>query len=141
LGSARTGYLLPSFTAKTRIHYVAYWPFGRSGVGSAITGVIWHQFERRTERTQLADTKAERRRLRKITKQREDEARWLQKVLFDLSKASDAREKLVETTDEELNPLITLDDDTQIPLDKLEEIIQKRVDDLRDSLGQGAYNR
>ena len=89
----------------------------------------------------MADTKAERRRQRKIRKQREDEARWLQKVLFDLSKASDAREKLVETTDEELNPLITLDDDTQIPLDKLEEIIQKRVDDLRDSLGQGAYNR
>ncbi len=89
----------------------------------------------------MADTKAERRRQRKIRKQREDEARWLQKVLFDLSKASDAREKLVETTDEELNPLITLDDGTQIPLDKLEEIIQKRVDDLRDSLGQGAYNR
>ncbi len=93
------------------------------------------------ERSELADTKEERRQQRKISKQREDEARWLQKVLFDLSKARDAREKLVEATKEDLNPLITLDDDTQVPLDKLEEIIQKRVDDLRESLGQGSYNR
>ncbi len=89
----------------------------------------------------MADTKEERRRQRKIVKQREDEARWLQKVLFDLSKARDAREKLVETSNEDLNPLITLDDGTQVPLDKLEQIIQKRVGDLRDSLGQGSYNR
>lgn len=89
----------------------------------------------------MADTKAERSQQRKIAKQREDEARWLQKVLFDLSKARDAREKLVETSNEDLNPLITLDDGTQVPLDKLEEIIQKRVDDLRDTLGQGSYNR
>lgn len=89
----------------------------------------------------MADTKAERRRERKIAKQREDEARWLQKVLFDLSKARDAREKLVEVTNEDLNPLITLDDGTRVPLDKLEEIIQKRVDALREALGQGSYNR
>lgn len=89
----------------------------------------------------MADSKEARRLQRKINKQREDEARWLQKVLFALSKARDAREKLTEATDEELNPLITLDDDTQVPLDKLEEIIQKRVDDLRAALGQGAYSR
>lgn len=89
----------------------------------------------------MADTKEERRRQRKIFKQREDEARWLQKVLFDLSKARDAREKLVEATNEDLNPLITLDDGTRVPLGKLEEIIQKRVEDLRNSLGQGSYNR
>ena len=89
----------------------------------------------------MADTKAERRRQRKIDKQREDEARWLQKVLFDLSKARDAREKLVEATSEDLNPLITLDDGTRVPLDKLEEIIQTRVDALREALGQGSYNR
>lgn len=94
-----------------------------------------------TERTPLADTKEARRLERKITKQREDEARWLQKVLFGLNKASDARTKLVEATEEELNPLITLDDGTQVTLDTLEAIIQKRVDDLRDSLGQGSYNR
>lgn len=89
----------------------------------------------------MTDSKEERRRQRKIRKQREDEARWLQKVLFDLSKARDAREKLVEATDEDLNPLITLDDETQIPLGKLEEIIQMRVDDLQDSLKQGLFTR
>ena len=89
----------------------------------------------------MADTKEARRLERKITKQREDEARWLQKVLFGLNKTSDARTKLVEATEEELNPLITLDDGTQVTLDTLEAIIQKRVDDLRDSLGQGSYNR
>lgn len=89
----------------------------------------------------MTDSKEARRLQRKITKQREDEARWLQKVLFALAKAHDARTKLAETSDEELNPLITLDDDTQVPLDKLEAIIQKRVDDLRAALGQGVYNR
>ena len=89
----------------------------------------------------MADTKEARRLERKITKQREDEARWLQKVLFGLNKASDARTKLVEATEEELNPLITLDAGTQVTLDTLQAIMQKRVDDLRDSLGQGSYNR
>lgn len=89
----------------------------------------------------MTDSKEARRLQRKINKQREDEARWLQKVLFALAKARDAREKLVETTDEELNPLVTLDDGTQVPLDKLETIIQTRVDDLRAALGQGTYNR
>lgn len=89
----------------------------------------------------MADTKEERRRQRKIRKQREDEARWLQRVLFDLSKARDARQKLVEVTEEDLNPLVTVDDGTQIPIDKLEQIIQTRVDDLRDSLSQNLYTR
>lgn len=78
---------------------------------------------------------------RQIAKHRENESRWLQKVLFDLDKARAAREKLAETTGEDLNPLITLDDDTQVPLDKLEEIIRKRVDDLMDALGHSAYGR
>lgn len=81
----------------------------------------------------------ERRLERQIKSHRENEARWLQKVLFATGKARDARAKLAETTNEKLNPLITLDDGTQLPLDALEEIIQKRVDDLRASLGQGNY--
>ncbi len=81
----------------------------------------------------------ERRLERQIKSHTENEARWLQKVLFATGKARDARTKLAETTNEKLNPLITLDDGTQLPLDALEEIIQKRVDDLRASLGQGNY--
>ena len=87
------------------------------------------------------DTAAEKRRQRQINNHRENEARWLQKVLFATGKARDAREKLAQATNEQLNPLITLDDGDQIPLDTLEEIIQKRVDDLNTSLGRGVYTR
>jgi len=83
----------------------------------------------------------QRRLQRKIDKQREIEARWLQKMLFALSKAKEARAKLAETTGEDLNPLITLDDGTQVSLDALEDIVHKRVDALMDSLGQSTYGR
>lgn len=73
---------------------------------------------------------------RQIDKYRESEARWLQKVLFATGKAREAREKLSETSGEELNPLITLDDGTQVSLDTLEEIIRKRVDVLMETLGR-----
>lgn len=56
-------------------------------------------------------------------------------------KARDARSNLAETKNEKLNPLITLDNGTKVPLDTLEEIIQKRVDDLMAALGQGNYIR
>lgn len=77
---------------------------------------------------------------RKIDKQRETEARWLQKMLFALSKAKEAREKLADTG-VEVNPLVTLDDGTQVSLDDLDEIVNKRVDYLMDALGQGTYGR
>ncbi|CAN5787417.1 hypothetical protein BH23ACT4_BH23ACT4_02830 [soil metagenome] len=85
------------------------------------------------------DTAAEKRLQRQIDNHRENEARWLQKVLFATGKARDARKKLAEATNEQLNPLITLDNGDQIPLNTLEEIIQKRVDDLNQSLGRGVY--
>jgi hypothetical protein len=81
----------------------------------------------------------DKRRQRQIDKQRESEARWLQKVLFALGKAREAREKLVDATGEDLNPLITLDDGTKVPLDKLETIIQSRVETLMEALGRGIY--
>lgn len=88
-----------------------------------------------------AKINAERRHQRKIDKLRESEARWLQKVLFDLGKARDARASLSETTGDELNPLIELDDGTKVDLDKLSEIIERRVDDLMDALGRSSHNR
>lgn len=88
-----------------------------------------------------ADTAAEKRLQRQIDNHRENEARWLQKVLFATGKARDAREKLADATNEQLNPLITLDNGDQIPLDTLEEIIQKRVDDLNVALGRGVYTK
>lgn len=76
---------------------------------------------------------------RKIDRQLQNESRWLQKVLFDLSKAREARVKLSEVRDESLNPLIVLDDGTKIPLDTLEEIIRARIDTLMEALGQGPH--
>ncbi len=78
-------------------------------------------------------------RQRKLDRQLEAEARWLQKTMFALSKAREAREKLAEAQNGKLAPLITLDDGTTIPLDKLEEIIQKRVEVLMEALGMGLH--
>ena len=83
----------------------------------------------------------DKRQERQISKHRESEARWLQKVLFDLGKARDARAKLAETTGEELNPLITLEDGSQIPIDTREDMIDQRVEQLMDALGKGMYGR
>jgi hypothetical protein len=87
------------------------------------------------------DTAADKRLQRQINNHRENEARWLQKVLFATGKARDARAKLTEATNEQLNPLITLGNGDQISLDVLEEIIQKRVDDLNAALGRGVYSK
>ncbi len=76
------------------------------------------------------------RKQQKIDKQKDSEARWLQKMLFAAGKAREAREKLVEVSGDDLNPLITLDDGTKIPLDTIEELVQKRVDTLMDALGR-----
>lgn len=76
---------------------------------------------------------------RKIERQLQNESRWLQKVLFALGKAREARVKLSETRGDELNPLIVLEDGTQIPLDTLESIIRTRIDDLMRALGQGPH--
>lgn len=83
----------------------------------------------------------ERRLQRKIDNYRETEARWLQKVMFATGKAKEAREKLVEASGEELNPLVELEDGTKVSIDTLEEIISKRVDYLMDVLGHSTYGR
>lgn len=72
----------------------------------------------------------------KINKQRDSEARWLQKMLFAAGKAKEARGKLADLREEEMNPLIELDDGTKVPLEALEEIIEKRVDSLMHALGR-----
>jgi len=76
---------------------------------------------------------------RKIDSQLQSESRWLQKVLFALGKATEARVKLSEVQTGRLNDLIVLDDGTKVPLDKLEEIIRTRIDDLMEALGQGPH--
>lgn len=79
---------------------------------------------------------ADQRLQRQIHNQRDSEAHWLQKMLFAFGKAQETRTKLAETTGEDLNPLIVLEDGTQVPLDTLREIIQNRIDFLMEALGR-----
>ena len=69
----------------------------------------------------------------------QNESRWLQKVQFALGKAREARQKLSETNGEDLDPLVTLDDGSSIPMDTLDKVIQNRIDHLMESLDQGDY--
>ena len=78
-------------------------------------------------------------RQKQITKYRDEEARWLQKVLFDLGKAREARANLGDATGDDLNPLITLEDGSAVPLGLIEEVITKRIEFLMEALGRGTY--
>jgi hypothetical protein len=66
------------------------------------------------------------------------EARWLQKTIFSLRKAQDARSKVVDVNGEPLTPLVSVDG-TQIPIEQLETLIDERVDQIREELGTGEY--
>jgi hypothetical protein len=96
------------------------------------TITVWWKTDRNIGENVTDDARQQR----KIDKQKDSEARWLQKMLFAAGKAREAREKLAEVTGDDLNPLITLSDGTKVPLDTIEEIVQKRVDSLMDALGR-----
>lgn len=75
---------------------------------------------------------------RRLEQNLQKEARWLQKTIFSLRKAQDAREKVVDTNGKPLRPLVSVDD-TQIPIEQLEALIDERVDQIRGELGTGDY--
>lgn len=76
---------------------------------------------------------------RKIDRQLQSESRWLQKVLFALGKAREAREKLADTEGSKPDPLVMLDDGTKLSFEDLEKPIQARVEELLQRLGQGKH--
>ncbi len=80
-------------------------------------------------------TPRERRRLEQNLRK---EARWLQKTIFSLRKAQDARSKISDTSGTQLTPIVSVDD-TQIPISDIEGLIDERVDQIRTELGVGAY--
>lgn len=80
-------------------------------------------------------TPRERRRLEQNLRK---EARWLQKTIFSLRKAQDARSKISDTSGTQLTPLVSVDD-TKIPISDIETLIDERVDQIRTELGVGAY--
>ena len=67
---------------------------------------------------------------RRLEQSLQKEARWLQKTIFSLRKAQDARSKVVDTNGEPLSPLVSVDG-TQIPIEQLETLIDERVDQIR----------
>jgi hypothetical protein len=75
---------------------------------------------------------------RKIDRQLQSESRWLQKVLFNLGKAREARAKLSDVTGSEPDPVVVVKN-SKIALDDLEEAIQARVKDVMEQLGQGIH--
>ena len=77
-------------------------------------------------------------RLRKIENQIQNESAWLQKLLFALGKAEDARAKLAATQEAALSPLVVLKDGTPVPLGLVAQNVKRRVEELMKILGQGA---
>lgn len=88
-----------------------------------------------------APTKAQKQLQRRIDKQLDSEARWLQKMLFALGKSIDARDKLAEITGDAPETIIVMEDGTEVDLKSLAESVQTRVDQLMDALGTSQYGR
>jgi predicted nucleic acid-binding Zn-ribbon protein len=86
--------------------------------------------------TQEATMTARRR--RRLEQNLQKEARWLQKTIFSLRKAQDARSKISDTSGTQLTPLVSVED-TQISISDIETLIDERVDEIRTELGVGAY--
>lgn len=75
---------------------------------------------------------------RRLEQNLQKEARWLQKTIFSLRKAQDARSRVVDVNGEPLTPLVSVNG-TQIPIEQLENLINDRVDQIRQELGTGNY--
>lgn len=74
---------------------------------------------------------------RKITRNLQSESRWLQKTLFALGKAREARAKVAEAKGKKRVKPLAKDVKGSVSLDDLEAIIKERVDTVREELGEG----
>lgn len=79
------------------------------------------------------------RRLRKIENHLQSESAWLQKLLFALGKAEEARAKVAASQEASLHPLVVLSDGTPVPLSLVAQNVRLRVDELMKALGQGDH--
>lgn len=73
----------------------------------------------------------------KIDRQLQSESRWLQKVVFALGKAREARGKLSEITGDQPDPVKIRR--STVSLGELEGALQDRVKDVMAELGQGIH--
>ena len=76
---------------------------------------------------------------RKIERLNQDEARWLQKMAFALSKAQETRQKLADAVGEEVDAMVMLDSGEEVTLEEIERHLRERVEELRSDLGVGNY--
>ena len=72
---------------------------------------------------------------RKIDRLLQSESRWLQKILFAVGKAREAREKLADATGDKLDTLIVVGG-KKVKLEDLETALHERVTENMTALGQ-----
>jgi hypothetical protein len=72
----------------------------------------------------------DRRRQRRETRILQDESVWLQKALFALRKAADARERLSDLRDEEAEPYALVVDDRGVAMEAIEDALEERIERL-----------
>lgn len=73
-----------------------------------------------------SDTRQQRKEIRLI----QSESVWLQKALFDLRKAEDARDKLADLRDEETEPYELTVAGEPMDVEALEDALEERIENL-----------
>ena len=76
----------------------------------------------------------DKRQLRKERQLVQSESRWMQKALFALNRAEDAREKLAKTRQEEGDATVVNIGGQDLSIDALRAAIQERVETLAEVL-------
>lgn len=76
------------------------------------------------------DEKARLRRQRREIRLQNSESVWLQKALFALRKAEDARDKLAEVREDEPAPYVLEVADQEVEVEALEDALEERVQTL-----------
>lgn len=76
----------------------------------------------------------DKRQLRKERRLVQSESRWMQKALFALNKAEDAREKLAKTREENGDTAVVNIGGNDLSIDALRTAIQDRVETLAEVL-------
>jgi NADPH-dependent glutamate synthase beta subunit-like oxidoreductase len=79
----------------------------------------------------VVDEKRQQRKERRLV---QSESRWMQKALFALNKAEDAREKLAQTRQEEGDAAVVNIGGQDLSIDALRTAIQERVETLAEVL-------
>ncbi|TVP58099.1 MAG: hypothetical protein EA351_04505 [Gemmatimonadales bacterium] len=72
----------------------------------------------------------EKRRKRREIRALQREATWLQKVLFGLGKAQEAREKFGDARGKEVESIVLELEDGPVPIETIEDALESRIQEL-----------